>query len=325
MDPLEHDPLLDRLRAADPAAGLDDPRPDRPAVRAALGHRTRAHRLRVALPAPVLAAGVTAVVLIPSGAPAAADVVEIVDRAAEATAQPPNAIVTVRSRIEGRFWDEKEGHGGLSEDETAWVRSATDGKPRDIRTISRLVTLDGPRDDGPSASAPRLTVTGDPKEEESTTTYATPGEVRGAVSKRYEVATGRTTVERDSAQVPRLVFDAHRLLENAKRDGDSARLDGEATIGGRRTYRLVVRERIGPDPVPGIEERTELYVDKETYEAVELRTTSKGRTAPAGVRFTYELVQRVVGVDEVPDTAENRKVLELRGPKAFAAAPPAGG
>lgn len=306
MDPLEHDPLLHRLRAADPAAGLDDALPDRPAVRAAIGHRTRARRFRVAVPAPVLAAGVAAVVLIPSGTPAVA---EIVDRAAAATEAPPDAIVAIRSRIEGRFWSAEDGHSGLTEDETAWVRSAPDGRPRAIRTISRLTTTEDPA----------------PREQESTTTYASPGEIDGAVSRTYDPESGRTTTERGTAQLPRLVFDAHRLLEAARRSGTGARLDGEATVGGRRTYRLVVAERPGGARTPGIADRTELHVDRDTYEAVELRITTRGRTVPAGVPFTHELVQRVVDVDELADTAQNRAVLELRGPTTVGGRPSAGG
>lgn len=205
----------------------------------------------------------------------------------------------MRSRIDGRFWSAENGRSSLLTESTGWVRLAADGRPTDVRTLKI-----SSRDDPDSVGA------------ESVTRYARPGAVMGAVSRRYDPATDRTTEERDSAEVPRMVFDAHRLLEQARRGAATVRLDGEATVDGHRTYRLVVE---GQDPeaaAVGIEDRTELYVDATTFEAVQYRTTSEGRTSPGGVPFRSELTERVLDWRALPDTPANRKLLELRGPVA---------
>lgn len=295
MTTTDHDPLLVALRAADPAAALADVPPDRVAVRRAL-QRQRPPRWRVpAVVVPALAAAAVGVfVLIPSGGPGVA---QIVARAAAATAPPPHTIVAVRSRIEGRFWSAEDGRSSLLTESSGWVRLAADGRPTDVRSVKT-----SSRDDPDSVGA------------ESVTRYARPGTVAGAVSRRYDPVTGRTTDEQDSAEVPRLVFDAHRLLERARRGEASVRLDGEATVDGHRTYRLVVEERDPELDAAGIVDRTELYVDTTTFDAVRYRSTSEGRTSPGGVPFRSELTEQVLDWQALPDTPANRRLLELRGP-----------
>lgn len=295
MTTTDHDPLIASLRAADPAASLPDVPPDRAAVRRAL-RRRRGPRWQVpALAVPALAAvAAGAFVLAPSGGPGLA---QIVERAAAATAPPSHTIIAVRSRIEGRFWNAEDGRTSLATETTGWVRVAADGKPTDVRSLQT-----SSRNDPDSVGA------------ESTTSYARPGAVAGAVSRNYDPKTGRTTQEQDSAEVPRMVFDAHRLLERARRGTTTVRLDGEATVDGHRTYRLVIED---PDPeiaAAGIVDRTELYVDTTTFAAVQYRTTSEGRTSPGGVPFRSELSERVLDWRALPDTPANRKLLQLRGP-----------
>lgn len=307
MSITEQDPLITRLRAADPdpdpglGRGADDPQPDRPRLERALQRRSGRRRRGFAITAPALGAcAAAAFALAPAGSPGLA---QVLDRATAATAPPPNAIVVIRSRIEGRFWSQENGRTGLSRDETGVVRLNGEGKPLDVRTLQtrRWSSEDG--NGRPGA--------------EDVTHYAVAGEVAGAESQRYDPATGKTVTERNSASVPRLAFDAHRLLAAARSGRTDARLEGEATIGGHRTYRLVIANLDGESAVPGIEDRTELYVDTTTYEAVEYRTSSKGRAQIAGRQgpaFTSETTQRVLSWQQLPDTPANRRLLQLRGP-----------
>ncbi|MEV4421296.1 hypothetical protein AB0L40_15120 [Patulibacter sp. NPDC049589] len=209
--------------------------------------------------------------------------------------------MAIRSRIEGRSWSATQGDSSFSNDEQGWVRVTGDGDPLDVRSV-RLRSSDA---SGPGSAPPGL---------EETTAYPRPGQ-ETITQRQYDPRTGRTTTERGAGEVPRLVFRAHDLLQEARRGAADVRLDGERTIDGRRTYRLVVRDPADGAPIPGIEDRTELYVDAETYAAVEYRHVSQGRTQPGGVPFRSELVQRVLDYEELPDTAGNRELLELRGPR----------
>lgn len=305
MSITEQDPLIARLRAADPDPeprhGTDAHPPVRLPLERRLRQRSGRRRRGFAIAAPALGACAVAVfALAPAGSPALA---QIVDRAAAATAPPTNAIVVIRSRIEGAFWSAEKGRTGLSQDETGVVRLNADGAPLDLRTLQTRTWNSEDGEGRPGA--------------EDVTHYAVAGQVAGAESQRYDPETGRTTTEKDSASVPRLVFDAHRLLAAARSGRADVRLDGEATIGDRRTYRLVIANLDGEPPVPGIEDRTELYVDTTTYEAVEYRTSSKGHAQIGGRQggaFTNETTQRVLSWKQLPDTPANRRLLQLRGP-----------
>ncbi|WP_320670535.1 hypothetical protein [Patulibacter defluvii] len=295
----DHDDLLARLRAADPVAGQADPPPARARVRA---RRAALQRRRGVLAAPIVAAPAlamgTAVVLAvaPAGSPG---LDQILDRAAAATDLPANRIVMIRSQIDVRTWHADDGGGELHQDATGWVRLNPAGKPLNVRERTNSASYRG----GSGV--------------DSATEYATAGEVKGAVSQDFDPKTGRTTTERNSAIQPRLVFTAHELLEAARRGERDVRLDGEATVDGRRTYRLVIANLDGESAVPGIEDRTELYVDAKTYDAVQYRTVSKGLTSVPGkprVRFSNETTQRVTEWRELPDTAANRRLLRVGGP-----------
>ncbi|WP_026910144.1 hypothetical protein [Patulibacter minatonensis] len=293
------DPLLTRLRAADPAA-TTTPAADRPAVRRALAHRSRAAtRRRWAMaPAPVLGAVLAgALVLVPSGTPALA---QIVDRAAAASAPSPGTIVMVRSSVESRSTTAGRDDAPFALEERGWVRFARDGRPLDVRSV-RLRSSD--QDDG--GAAPGF---------EETTTY--PRSADGTpTSQAYDPRTGRTTTQDGTAAVPRLVFRAHELLERARRGTAGVRLDGERTVDGRRVFRLVIEDRGDGGPVPGIAGRTELDVDASTYAPVAYRDVTEGRTQPGDVPFRTEVTQRVIEHDELPDTPATRRLLELRGPR----------
>lgn len=305
MSITEQDPLIARLRAADPdpqpRPGSGDSPPARLPLERRLRQRSGRRRRGFAIAAPALGACAVAVfALAPAGSPALA---QIVDRAAAATAPPPNTIVLIRSRIDGRFWSEEKGRTGLSLDETGVVRLDAEGEPLDLRTLQTRTWNSEDGDGRPGV--------------EDVTHYAVAGKVGGAETQSYDPATGKTTTEKSVAAVPRLVFDAHRLLAAARSGHADVRLDGEVTIGDHRTYRLVIANLDGEPQVPGIEDRTELYVDTTTYEAVEYRTSSKGHAQISGRQgqaFTSELTQRVLSWQQLPDTPANRRLLELRGP-----------
>jgi hypothetical protein len=88
-------------------------------------------------------------------------------------------------------------------------------------------------------------------------------------------------------------------------------LVGEVEVGGRRAYRLRITSM---KLAPGFEALyRELYVDAETYAPLMTSWHEKGVNR-RGRSFSYLSRERIVERRVLPDTAENRKLLRVRGP-----------
>ena len=129
----------------------------------------------------------------------------------------------------------------------------------------------------------------------------------GQGTTRWDPKTGEVETERDTRMVPTEVFRARGLLESA-RSGIDVELDGEATVNGRPAYVLRWNEKSGPPHWPTIEMR--LWVDKETYAPLRFSDHSCGKAAD-GKPFDTTYTEDVVEFETLPDTPENRKLLEL--------------
>jgi hypothetical protein len=286
------DPVLRRLEAADPAAGLDEAAPDHAALRRALATRHRRRRVGALVPVPLAGAGAAVVLLGPSSSPAVA---QIVDRALDASTPPAGSIVASRSTVEGRYWGAKQGRSSSESEERGWVRIAADGEVTDVRTIQlRHAASDEPTRTTPVETATSRSEGGEP------------------VLRTYDGATGRTKVDRGAWEVPRETFQARDLLRAARDGRTDVRLDGEETRAGRRTYRLLLTGE-GRGLPQRLHLRTTLYVDAATYAPVELRSLTWGRDVQ-DEPFRTEVVQRVLEHEVLPDDAAHRRLLELRGP-----------
>jgi hypothetical protein len=282
VDLLEDDDLLTRLRAADPAAGLD---PRHAIDRAAV---TRARRRRAAARggtvAAVALAATLALALAPSGgtrhggAPLAE---RIVARAVAASDLPERSIVVIDSDVTVP--------GELHENRTTWVQMSGDGRPLAVRS---LIT---------SASGAHVAAGA----EDVTSTDAD----GGSTLQQFDPTTGKVTTTPGGRETPSVVFEARALLVRAQAGDKDVRLVGEETIGGRRAYRLIVTGVQEP-AIRG--DHDELLVDTETYAPLELRKHSEG-TAVDGKPYTYDLSERIVSRRTLPDTAANRALLRLHG------------
>jgi hypothetical protein len=107
--------------------------------------------------------------------------------------------------------------------------------------------------------------------------------------------------------VPNEVFRARGLLESA-RAGKDVKLEDEATVNGRPAYVLRWNEKSGPPHWPTIE--MTMWVDKETYAPLRFSDHSWGKAAD-GKPFDTTYTEDVVEFMTLPDTPENRRLLEL--------------
>ena len=259
------DPVLDRVRAADPVqpgefAGLADfdalalEPPPRP-------HRRRRRGL-LALPA--LGAVLAAVVLVPSSSPQAA---EIVRRASAVVAPDGGGILYAKSAAENRHSDGTVDTYGTRQ---VWVHGTTS-----MRWL---------QDDG---------------EDEA---YA-----KGDGTTRFDPRTGKTTKYADVTMVPNNIFRASQLLSAAK-SGKEIELVGEETVDGRPAYVLRWNDNHGlPDT---LHIQLTLWVDRETYAPLRYTDHSWGLDA-SGKPFDQTYFETVQEFKKLPDTPENRKLLEL--------------
>jgi hypothetical protein len=126
----------------------------------------------------------------------------------------------------------------------------------------------------------------------------------------YDQKTGATK-ELEGRTVASILFSAKAMLEAARRGDAKPKLAGQEVVGGRKVYRLTITGADDAPALPG--DRDELLVDAETYAPVLLRKHSEGLDVH-GKPFTYDLSERVLEHETLPDTAENRRLLELRGP-----------
>jgi hypothetical protein len=258
------DPLLDRVRAANPAdpaefAGLAnfDALPLKP--------RRNRRRLLAAIPVAV-ATALTAVVLLPASAPQAK---EVLKRAVNAMALDDGGILYAETSVAAS-------NGADYGTRRVWVHGG------DVRFLQVS---------GSSAGSQEITHDG------TFTRYAPDGRV--------------VMQEKGMRMVPGDIFRSAALLD-AARAGRQVTLE-ESMLDGRPAYALHWEE---PSPVP-IHAKAEmtLWVDRETYVPLRFADHSYGRDVN-DKPFDYTTVEDVHAFERLPDTPENRKLLELSEPRA---------
>lgn len=130
---------------------------------------------------------------------------------------------------------------------------------------------------------------------------------RGGTITRY-APDGHVTMTSRGRMVPGEVFRSAALLD-AARAGRQVTLE-ETTLDGRPAYALHWEEPSGPPHHPKIEET--LWVDRETYLPLQFADHSYGRDVE-NKPFDETLTERVNAFQRLPDTPENRRLLELDG------------
>jgi hypothetical protein len=121
---------------------------------------------------------------------------------------------------------------------------------------------------------------------------------------------GRKTMSMAGRMVPGEVFRSAALLD-AARAGRNVDMD-EAMLDGRPAYALHWEEPSGPPHYPKIE--MTLWVDRETYVPLRFADHSYGRDVE-NKPFDYTTVENVTAFEHLPDTAENRRLLEFNRPQ----------
>jgi hypothetical protein len=281
------DPLLERLRAADPAA-RDGGRslPARERVDAARRRRSarRARRLGGVGALATLAA-VVAATLAPGGESRLGRN-GILLRAAEASALPRHAIVVIDSEFR------LEGSGGYTARYTTWLRTSPGGR---IAGYRQLVTGTSGRTPPPVG----LDFTG-------------PGDGNGKrqYDRVYNPKMGRTQSFATRSSFPSTAFavEVHRLLVAARRN-PRARIERHPGYVAYESRALLHRGVRFPG---GLHLRREVRLDPKTYTPYFERSTERWRDhGKPGFTGSDE---RVIRRRTLPDTATNRRLLVLRGP-----------
>jgi outer membrane lipoprotein-sorting protein len=256
------DPVLDRVRAADPVlpgefAGLAD------FDALVLEPPARPRRRRRLLALPALGAVIAAVVLVPSSAPQAREIV----RRASAAIDPAAGILYAQSAAETRNRDGTVDSYGTRR---VWVHGTT---------AMRWLEDNGNEE-----------------------VYA-----KGEGTTRFDPKTGKATQFADVTMVPNNIFRASQLL-SAARAGTDIKLAGEETVNGRKAYVLRWDDNHGLPDTLHIE--LTLWVDQETYAPLRYTDHSWGLDA-SGKPLNQTYVETVQDFQTLPDTPENRKLLEL--------------
>ena len=283
---ISDDPLLARLRAADPAALLSDPAiPAREQV-AAARRRRGARRARRLSGAGALAtcAAVLGLALAPGGGPGGSDR-GVLLRAAEATL-PAKSILRIETvtRYAGRG-------ATATQRRIAWVLAGAGGRPLRVRTLY----LGGSGPGVPAAGSELVS----------------PGSADGAFRvESYDPATDTARVDVVPARGPLElgVLQVASLLRVAAH----AR-GGQGTV--RRTQGAVVYAAEQVDRPRGAKyansARLQVWLDPKTSTWTRLRQEHRV-LAPGETSRFYD--ERVISRRTLPDTPANRRFLRLRGP-----------
>jgi hypothetical protein len=283
MHTLPPDPLLDRLRAADPGAAIDATAiPARERVTAARRRRTMHRRRRAgAIGGLATALAVVALTLAPGGSPSDS---AILVRAVQASELPHSAILAIDSRV-----TERDDGGGFTQHHLTWLRTSRSGKILAARVLT------------PSASDPRMLAD----------TTSGPTHTGASITAVYDARTGRVSSMRGT-MTPSSVFvlEVHRLLTRARAAGPRVRIARHPARAGHPGYDALARTtRIAAHVV----QRHEIRLDPRTYAPTTFVDDEHGLDSH-GKPFTYHLVEQIVRERTLPDTPRNRRLLELRGP-----------
>lgn len=119
-------------------------------------------------------------------------------------------------------------------------------------------------------------------------------------------ADGKLRTERDVRMVPTEVFRASGLLAKAQ-SGSNVQLE-EEELDGREVYALRWNEPSGPPHHPRIE--MTMWIDRETYAPLRFADHSYGKDVE-GKPFDQTYREDILEFKQLPDTPENRRLLEL--------------
>ncbi len=274
-----HDPLMERMRRADPTAGLG--------LRADVDRdRTRTARRRRAARRGAAAGGAASFVALlatlafalgPAGERGSSLIVE----AGKAAELPPSSIVVVDSvsayASPGQTFRLRQ---------TSVLRISATGHVLATRDLVR--TAAGPQADSDEgfryvSGRPVMTV--------------------------YDSQSGRLQHHRERI-IPTNLFAirVERLLASARARHTPARVAGTTTVDGRRVDRI----ELSPPSPTGLQLHEQLLVDAATHKPVVMREDATGtlRGKPYFQRYT----ERVLSQHTLPDTPRNRRLLEVHTP-----------
>jgi hypothetical protein len=153
---------------------------------------------------------------------------------------------------------------------------------------------------GPDARFQQLSGTGDAPAGTEEITH-------DGVIVRYDAA-GKKVMTMKGGMVAGEIFRSAALLEAAQ-GGSPVKLE-ETTLAGRNAYALSWEEPSGPPHHPKIE--MTLWVDRETYVPLQFTDHSYGLDVE-GKQFDETLTETVSDFQRLPDTPENRRLLEYGG------------
>jgi len=289
MSPRAHDPLLERLRAADPTAGEIVPAGvDHDRVDASRRARTARHRRRMSGSGALFGLLVTlALAFVPaSDRPSNSS---IFVAAVQAAKLPSNSIVAIDTTV--TLLSKKSGYKVRR---LSWLRTSARGKVLEWRSLVL------------SASDPAML---------RDTSF---GHTRSGipVTYTYNPRTGRQSRSLNTRPYVNSLFSQimHSSLEAVLRSyAEVARsndLDvtatGPMTIEGRRAYTI---DLTGSAPSRG--ERRELSIDAKSFKPFLMRRSIRGKDEH-GNKYVYR--ERILSQQVLADTPHNRRFLRVRGP-----------
>ncbi len=274
-----HDPLMERMRRADPTAGLAA-RADVDRARTRTARRRRAARRGAAVGG---AAGFVALLatfafaLGPAGERGSSLIVE----AGKAAELPPSSIVVFDSVLAYAAPDL-----AFRVHQTSVLRISPTGRVLAIRNVVRSAT--------------------DPKAVEDESFSIVGGH---PVMTVYDPHTGRVLRhEERGIPVDGFAIRVERLLASARARRTRARVAGHATVGGRGVYRI----ELTPPHAAGLQTRDELLIDAVTHKPIVLRDEVTGTLR--GKPYFQHSTERVLSQRTLPDTPRNRRILDLHTP-----------
>jgi hypothetical protein len=286
MSSQTRDPLLERVRAADPTvgdvvpAGIDLARIS--ALRRAEAARRRRRGVLGTVTLAVLLA--TVALVLPLGGRGPSDDSILLD-AAQASELPPNSIVVVE-----RLLTSRSSVGGFRARHISWLRTSASGRvltwrDRTVSATDAAMRLADASSGRTRDGAPYMTT--------------------------YDWRTRHATriVNAQLVAPDLLATQMRRYVTAARSSGRHTTIDGPATIDGRRVYRIHITTRSAPRE----REARELVIDARTFKPLAMHYDSYKRALDNKPAFLH-VTERILSERTLPDTPRNRRFLRAGGP-----------
>jgi hypothetical protein len=275
-----HDPLMERMRRADPTREILM-RADVDRGRTRSARRRRAARRGAALGSAAGFAALLATLTFALGPVGEHGRGSLILEAGKAAELPPSSIVVVDSVATFRY-----------------PQSSFSFRHVTVFRISATGRLLATRDFVRSASDPSLL-------RDLSFSY-----VRGRpVTTIYDPRTGRVQRANETFTSPSFfAIRVEQLLASARAGRTRARVSGPTTVGGRSAFRI----RLSPPSRGTLRPRQELLIDAKTHRASVLSEDVTGTLR--GKPYFSHSSQRVLSQRTLPDTPHNRRILNVRVP-----------